>query len=65
MTQTALILAHLQTGRGITPQVALDRWGCFRLAARIRELKESGYTIQTHMVHRGRKRWASYLLKRA
>jgi Helix-turn-helix domain len=65
MSQKVLILEHLKTGRGITPQVALDRWGCFRLAARIRELKDEGFLIDTHIVQRGNKRWASYLMDRA
>jgi hypothetical protein len=62
MTQCDEILKHLKTGRSITPLVALDRWGCFRLAARIRELKDAGYRIQTHAIRIGEKRVASYLL---
>lgn len=45
MTQCDHILKHLKTGRGITPLAALERWGCFRLAARIAELKRQGHTI--------------------
>ena len=33
MNQAQQILAHLQTGAGITAIEALDRFRCFRLAA--------------------------------
>jgi len=38
--QCARILAHLQTGCGITALQALKYFGCFRLSARIHELKK-------------------------
>ena len=31
--------------RGLTPIQALDKFGCFRLASRIWELKQDGYDI--------------------
>jgi hypothetical protein len=45
MTQNELILAHLKTGKTITPMEALREYGCFRLAGRIYDLKEDGWPI--------------------
>lgn len=47
MSQCNDILRHLETHRGITAIVALDRYGCFRLAARISDLRAQGYQITT------------------
>lgn len=47
MSQCKDILRHLETHRGITAIVALDRYGCFRLAARISDLRAQGYQITT------------------
>lgn len=45
MTQTNLILEYLKTGKVLTPLEALDMFGCFRLSARIYELKDMGWPI--------------------
>lgn len=65
MTQTQKILGHLKTGRSVMPLMALQRWGCFRLAARIKDLKREGHRIETHRVERAGKHYAAYLLDRA
>lgn len=44
---TERIEAMLNKGRSITPIQALDLFGCFRLGARIWDLRRSGYDIQT------------------
>lgn len=62
MTQTETILAHLQSGGSITPIDALREFGCFRLAARIKELRDSGHDVQTAWDTDGEKRWARYSL---
>jgi hypothetical protein len=49
-TQNKMILHHLRTQRRITPMTALESYGCFRLAARIHDLKELGHHIETEMV---------------
>tara|TARA_Y100000310_G_scaffold241983_1_gene246135 strand:- start:64 stop:315 length:252 start_codon:yes stop_codon:yes gene_type:complete len=49
-TQNDRILAHLRAGESISALEALDRYGCFRLASRINDLKNQGYVI-------GSKRW--------
>ncbi len=61
MTQEQQILNHLKT-EPITPIEALEQYGCFRLAARIADLRRDGYEIHTEMVERGDKRWARYHL---
>ena len=62
-TQTAQILAHLKTGRSITPIDALNRYGCFRLGARIYDLKQDGHNIYREMVETDSgKRVACYTL---
>ena len=58
MTQSEAILNHLKAGKTLTPLEALDRFGCFRLAARIIELRRDGYNIVTE----GKDRWAVYRL---
>lgn len=46
-TQNAEILCHLQKGMKLTPLQALKLYGCYRLSARILELREAGYPIRT------------------
>lgn len=50
MTHTTEILGHLKSGKPITPLEALSKFGCFRLGARIHELKEAGHVIDKRMV---------------
>ena len=59
VSQTAKILKHLQAGKPITPLIALRRYGCLRLAARIAELRKD-HSIVTHRAHRGGKTFAAY-----
>ncbi len=48
MSQTDLILAMLRANpNGITPIDALNWCGCFRLAARISDLRAQGHDIKT------------------
>lgn len=62
-SQTKRILAYLQDGNAITPIEALDLFGCFRLGARIADIKKLGYDIVTEMVTvRDNKRVARYHL---
>lgn len=46
-TQATQILKFLQAGNKLTPQEALLKFGCFRLAARINDLRRDGYDIHT------------------
>jgi len=65
MTQTETILAHLQAGGSITPIDALREFGCFRLAARIKEIRAAGFDVDMDLETDGEKRWARYSLKPA
>lgn len=62
-TQQQAILNHLRSGKPITPIDALERYGCFRLSARISDLKAQGHRITTEMVKKEDKRFASYRLE--
>ena len=62
-SQSSKILAYLKAGNGITPIEALNLFGCFRLGARIADIKKMGYNIVTEMVKVGDgKRVAKYHL---
>lgn len=50
MSQCDDILAHLKRGP-ISAIEALNSYGCFRLAARIKDLREQGYDIETGDLH--------------
>ncbi len=50
MSQKNNIFEHLKKHGHITPLQALELYGCFRLAARIGDLREEGYAIETDMV---------------
>lgn len=61
-SQKKRILEHLQKYGQITPIVALQHYGCFRLAARVAELKADGFIIETKLqqtIHSGR--YAKYV----
>lgn len=62
MNQKAQILHHMRHKGAITPLVALKLYGCFRLAARIENLRRDGWLINATMVTRGGKRYAAYSL---
>lgn len=62
MSQTHEILEALKAGDKITPLDALQRFGCFRLAARIGEIQEAGYAVKSKMVKSGENRFAEYSL---
>jgi hypothetical protein len=63
-TQTEAILALLKKiPDGITSMDALRVCGCFRLAARIKDLKNAGYWIEAEMIEvPSKKRVARYRL---
>jgi hypothetical protein len=62
MRQVDEIRQALLDGKSITPLDALRDYGCFRLAARIDELRRQGYCITTEFAHRNGKKYASYRL---
>lgn len=63
--QALKLLAYLLKHQHVTPLKALDRLGIYRLSARILELRQSGYRIDTRLVKRGKAHVADYWLERA
>ena len=63
-SQNALIKGWLLNGKSITPLDALNMFGCFRLSARIANLRDEGLPIVTDMVTINNKRVARYYLSR-
>ena len=62
-SQTKKIAEHLMSGKSITPIEALNKYGCFRLGARIHDLKhKQGFSIETKTVENEGKRFAEYSL---
>lgn len=67
MTQNEAILNHLKSGKSITPIEALNKYGCFRLASRISDIKKMGYLVHKEMVNDKKpdgtkERYAKYML---
>ena len=50
MSHNELILAHLKDGYSITPIEALSEYGCFRLSARIWDLRDMGHDIKMRRI---------------
>ncbi len=63
MSQNETIRAALLSGRSLTPLDALQDFGCFRLAARVADLRREGLDIECRHVTRNGKRFARYRLR--
>lgn len=50
MSQAQDILRHLKAGHRITPINALTCYGCFRLGARIYDLRQAGHEIHADRI---------------
>lgn len=61
MSQTIAIFNHLEKAP-ITALEALTKYQCFRLAARINDLRTQGHTIHTEWTVSNGKRFATYHL---
>lgn len=63
-SQKDRILDYLMEGHSLTSLEALNLFGCFRLGARIADIKGEGYLIRTERVQDPRtgKYYASYSL---
>ena len=60
-SQNAMILNFLESGGSLTPIEALEKFQCFRLAARMNDLRKKGYIIQTEILKDDNgKSYASY-----
>lgn len=49
-SQTDLILEWMLSGHTITPLEALEKFKCFRLGARIADIKARGYLVYSEFV---------------
>lgn len=63
MTQKEMVINHLKVIGAITPLEALTKYGEFRLAARINELRGEGHEITTTIIKKNKKHFAEYSLK--
>lgn len=61
-TQKALVLKHLRTKGSITTLIATDKYRCFRLSERIRELERDGFVILHTSVKKYGRTYMSYSL---
>ena len=61
-TQNKIILEWLQAGNTITQWQAAMHWGCWRLGARIFDLRSKGHNIETIWQQKKKKRYALYKL---
>jgi Helix-turn-helix domain len=63
MNQTDAILTYMRRGRSIDPQTALRLFSSFRLAARIKDIRDTGVKVhRTLITTRDQKRFARYSL---
>ncbi len=62
-TQAQAIHRYLRAGNTITPLEALERFGCFRLAARIYDLRQLGVEIDEEFIRVGGKQVSRYRLR--
>ena len=63
MSQNKQILNYLQKGKKITPIDALEKFGCFRLSARILDLRKEGYDIISENITKKGKTFAQYSME--
>ena len=59
-SQELQILAYLKQGKPLTAIDALNKFNCFRLAARIKDLRYKGYSINSTKVKENGKSFAVY-----
>ena len=69
MTDKVRVLDYLKTHGSITPLEALNELGCYRLGARIWDLRHDGHTIDTEIErgvdrHGEPMRYARYTLRK-
>lgn len=59
-TQYALVRKHLMSGKTLTPIQALEKFGCYRLAAVVNKLRKEGLQISTELMKGGEHAYAKY-----
>ena len=63
LSQCDRILIHLQSGKTINPLQALKLYGCFRFGARIYDLKQAGFDIDSRLAHENGVQYAEYSMR--
>jgi hypothetical protein len=64
MSQNKQIAEYLNKGKKLTTLDALNKFGCFRLASRINDLRNEGMNISTKIIKlENKKQIAQYSLK--
>lgn len=63
MSQCDQIASHLKKGKTLTAIEALQQFNCFRLAARISDLRDRGWEIVSEKVEKGGKKFARYRMQ--
>lgn len=58
-SQKEQIISYLKRGGKLTTLKALRWWGCFRLAAQIRKLRNQGHNIDTKLVKTKTGKWVA------
>lgn len=63
-TQNEMVLNHMRDYGSITPLQALRLYGCFRLGARIYDLKRKGINVVAKIIKNKKKHFASYSIEK-
>ena len=63
MSQNTQILNYLEKGKKLTPLAALNKFGCYRLSARILDLRQRGHNIITENISKNGKTFAQYSME--
>jgi hypothetical protein len=64
MSQNKQIADYLNKGKKLTTLDALNKFGCFRLASRINDLRNEGMNIKTKIIKlENKKQIAQYSIK--
>ena len=63
MSQNQKILDYLLSGKSLTPISALNKFNCFRLSARINDLRKKGHNINTENISKQGKNFAKYSME--
>ncbi len=59
-TQLNTLRDHLKAGKSISPLQALNKFGIYRLASRINELRNEGMDIKTEIINEHPIKYAKY-----
>jgi len=57
------VLQHLRSGKRITAYEAVQRYGIYRLAARVNELRRMGHAVKSTEVRDGSRHWGVYWME--